>query len=282
MEQAYRQCEMAKYLEIQAICILPRGCGRNFTCREETNLTMCAPTKDLVKIAAIAAVAYASGGSSLFASGTAAAGTTASTAALSTTSLAIPTTVYGQTAAASGFNFAGMFSTLSSFAKIATPVIGAAGTIYQGVMNAELLKQKAGFVDYSITQDMEASALREIRRRRSEAEAIGKQRARYSVTGVSLEGTPTDILEETSAKFAEDQFLDDFMTSQKMYSKQISAEQLRQEAKSAQLGGFVNAAVILGGRGLTPSNPVKPKSLLDGAGSYADYSANPTGYSGPF
>jgi hypothetical protein len=241
---------------------------------------MCAPTRDIAKIAAIAAVAYASGGSSLFAS-TAAAGTTASTAALSTTSLAIPTTIYGQTAA-TGLNFAGMFSTLSSFAKIATPIIGAAGTIYQGVMNAELLKQKAGFVDYSITQDMEASALREIKRRRAEAEAIGKQRARYSVTGVSLEGTPTDILEETSAKFAEDQFLDDFMTSQKMYSKQISAEQLRQEAKSAQLGGFINAAVILGGRGLTPSNPVKPKSLLDGAGSYADYASNPTGYSGSF
>ena len=242
---------------------------------------MCAPTKDLVKIAAIAAVAYASGGSSLFAS-TAAAGTsTATTASLASTSLAIPTTVAGQTAA-TGFNLSGMFSTLSSFAKIATPVIGAAGTIYQGVMNAEMLKQKAGFVDYSITQDMEASALREIRRRRSEAEAIGKQRARYSVTGVSLEGTPTDILEETSAKFAEDQFLDDYMTSQKMYSKQISAEQLRQEAKSAQLGGVINAAVILGGRGLTPSNPVKPKSLLDGAGSYAEYASNPTGYSGPF
>ena len=251
---------------------------------------MCAPTRDIAKIAAIAALAYASGGTSLFASAPAAAGTTATAVGATTgtaanvfagTSLATPSIVAGQTAA-TGFNFAGMFSTLSSFAKIATPVIGAAGTIYQGVMNAELLKQKAGFVDYSITQDMEASALREIRRKRAEAEAIGKQRARYSVTGVSLEGTPTDILEETSAKFAEDQFLDDFMTSQKMYSKQISAEQLRQEAKSAQLGGFINAAVILGGRGLTPSNPVKPKSLLDGAGSYADYAANPTGYSGPF
>lgn len=249
---------------------------------------MCAPTRDLAKIAAIAAVAYASGGTSLFASAPAATGTvttaattTAATNIFTGTSLALSTTVAGQTAA-TGLNFAGMFSTLSSFAKIATPIIGAAGTIYQGVMNAELLKQKAGFVDYSITQDMEASALREIRRKRAEAEAIGKQRARYSVTGVGLEGTPTDILEETSAKFAEDQFLDDFMTSQKMYSKQISAEQLRQEAKSAQLGGFINAAVILGGRGLTPSNPVKPKTLLDGAGSYADYAANPTGYSGPF
>ena len=217
---------------------------------------MCAPTKDLFKIAAIAAVAYASGGSSLFAS-TAAAGTTASTAALSTTSLAIPTTVYGQTAAATS----SLFSTIGTFAKFATPIIGAAGQIYSGAINANILNQKANLVDYSILMDMEASALRKIKRQRQAAEAIGKQRARYGLTGVTLEGTPTDILEETSATFAEDQFIDDFNTSGKLYTKQLTASGLRQESQAAQLSGYVGAVSTIANRGLLfPSSPKAPKS----------------------
>ena len=218
---------------------------------------MCAPTKDLVKIAAIAAVAYASGGSSLFASTAAAGTTTASTAALSTTSLAIPTTVYGQTAAATS----SLFSTIGTFAKFATPIIGAAGQIYSGAINANILNQKANLVDYSVLMDMETAALRKIKRQRQAAEAIGKQRARYGLTGVTLEGTPTDILEETSATFAEDQFNDDFNTSGKLYTKQLTASGLRQEAQAAQLSGYVGAVTTVANRGLLfPSSPKAPKS----------------------
>lgn len=223
---------------------------------------MCAPTRDLAKIAAIAAVAYASGGSSLLASSTTAAATTgtATAANLATTSLAIPTTVAGQTAAA-GLNWSGMFSTIGTFAKYATPIIGAAGQIYSGVINANILKQKANFVDYSITMDMEASALRKIKRQRQLAEAIGKQRARYGISGVSLEGTPTDILEETSATFAEDQFMDDFNTAGKAYSKQLTASGLRQESQAAMLGGIVGATTTVANRGLLfPSPAPTPKS----------------------
>jgi hypothetical protein len=221
---------------------------------------MCAPTRDLAKIAAIAAVAYASGGSSLFASSTTAAATSTATAAnLATTSLAIPTTVAGQTAA--GLNLSGMFSTIGTFAKYATPIIGAAGQIYSGVINANLLKSKANFVDYSITMDMEASALRKIRRQRLAAEAIGKQRAKFGLTGVTLEGTPTDVLEETSATFAEDQFVDDFNTSGKLYSKQITALGLRQESQAAMLSGIVGATTTIANRGLLfPSPAPKTKS----------------------
>lgn len=228
---------------------------------------MCAPTRDLAKIAAIAAVAYASGGTSLFASAPAAAGTvttaattTAATNVFTGTSLALPTTVAGQTAAA-GLNWSGMFSTIGTFAKYATPIIGAAGQIYSGVINANILKQKANLVDYSVLMDMEASALRKIKRQRQAAEAIGKQRARYGLTGVTLEGTPTDILEETSATFAEDQFIDDFNTAGKLYTKQLTASGLRQESQAAQLSGYVGAVSTIANRGLLfPSAPKAPKS----------------------
>jgi len=209
---------------------------------------MCAPTKDLVKIAAIAAVAYASGGSSLFASTAAAGTTTASTAALSTSSLAIPTTVYGQTAA-TGFNFAGMFSTLGNVAKLATPIIGAAGSIYQGILTSNALAAKANIVNFEQGISGEAFQLRKIRRQREAAQAIGKQRALFGLTGVGIEGTPTDVLEQTSARFAEDQYYDLFNTSGKMYTQQLTAENYLLEADAAKKGGLISAGTTLALRG---------------------------------
>lgn len=224
---------------------------------------MCAPTRDLAKIAAIAAVAYATGGTSLFASAPAATGTV-TTAATSTaaanvftgTSLALPTTVAGQTAAA-GFNFAGMFSTLGNIAKIATPIIGAAGSIYQGILTSNQLAAKANIVNFEQGISAEAYQLRKIRRQREAAQAIGKQRALFGLTGVGIEGTPTDVLEQTSARFAEDQYYDLFNTSGKMYSQQLTAENLRLEAESARTGGYIKAATTLAMRGDSFSGPIQ-------------------------
>lgn len=195
---------------------------------------MCAPTKDLAKIAIAGAAIYATGG--------AAAGSFLTT---SGGSLAATTT----TATTTG----SMFSTLANFAKVAAPIVGTAGSIYQGYLTSQMLKSKANFVDFSITQDIEASALRKNKRRREMRRLIDAQYAKYGQAGITIEGTPTDVIGETSAKFAEEQFLDDFTTAQGMYSKQISAEQLRSEAQAAQLGGFINAATVLSARGPVPN-----------------------------
>jgi hypothetical protein len=199
---------------------------------------MCAPTKDLVKIAVLAGAAYATGGISLGATAT-----TATTAATTAT-----------TAASSS----GMFSTIANVIKIGAPILGAAGNIYSGMIQSNMLKAKANFVDFSIGMDAEASALRKIQRARNMRATIESQKAKYGVSGITLEGTPTDILSETSAKFAEDQFIDDFNTSQKMYGKQISAGQLRTEAQAAVLGGVTTAATTLAMRGFSPSATPKP------------------------
>lgn len=210
---------------------------------------MCAPTKDLAKIAIIAGAAYATGGLSLGAS-TAGTAATASTAA----------TTAGT--ASSAFNWSGMFQTLQSFAKVATPVLGAVGSIYSGYLNANILKSKANFVDYSVITTTEAAALRKVKRQREMRAALAAQYAKYGMTGVALEGTPTDVLSETSAKFAQEQFYDDYNTSLDIQSKQISASQLRQEAQSAQLSGYVNAATTLGIRGFTSTPKPKPKPSI--------------------
>jgi hypothetical protein len=213
---------------------------------------MCAPTRDLVKIAAIAAAAYATGGTSLAASGTTAAATTAST-----TSAAGGLGIVGADVAATGFNWAGMFSTIGNVAKIATPIIGAAGSIYQGILTSNALAAKANIVNFEQGISGEAYQLRKIRRQREAAQAIGKQRALFGLTGVGIEGTPTDVLEQTSARFAEDQYYDLFNTSGKMYTQQLTSENLRLEAESARTGGYIKAATTLAMRGDSFSGPVQ-------------------------
>jgi len=200
---------------------------------------MCAPTKDLVKIALIAGVAYATGGISL--------GTTAATTATTATTAASTAATVGTTTTSSG-----IFSTLASYAKTAAPWVGAVGSVVSGYMQSNMLQSKANFVDYSILVDEDASGLRKAQRQRQMRLTIEAQKAKYGLTGVTLEGTPTDILAETNAKFAEDQFIDNYNTAQKIYSKQIGAEQYRTEASSAMLGGIVNAATVIGTRGFTP------------------------------
>ena len=213
---------------------------------------MCAPTRDLVKIAAIAAAAYATGGTSLAASGTTAAATTAST-----TSAAGGLGIVGADVAATGFNWSGMFSTIGNVAKIATPIIGAAGSIYQGILTSNALAAKANIVNFEQGVSGEAYQLRRIRRQREAAQAIGKQRALFGLTGVGIEGTPTDVLEQTSARFAEDQYYDLFNTSGKMYSQELTAENLRLEAESARTGGYIKAATTLAMRGDSFSGPIQ-------------------------
>ena len=199
---------------------------------------MCAPKNDLAKLAIIGAAAYASGGTSLFATSTATTGTVATN-----------TTI---------------LQTLANAARVALPVMGAAGQVYQGYMNAQMLRNKAQFTDYQISTEKESYALRRVKRNRALAQALGKQRALYGMSGVTIEGTPGDILALTRANFAEDDFIDSYNTSQSILSKKFSASALRGEAKTSIIGGYTSAAVTLvGTRGiddlLTTTTNKQPK-----------------------
>ena len=196
---------------------------------------MCAPKNDLAKIALIGAVAYATGGTSLFSS----AGT------------AIQSGIQAARASST-------LQTLASIAKVALPVIGATGQIYSGYITAQLKNQQANFTNYEIDQKKEAFALRKVKRLRAMAQAIGKQRALYGVAGVTLQDTPSDIIGQTASTFAEDQFIDTFNTSQGILSKQFQGEMLRTEAKNSIIGGYTNAAVTLGTRGLFGYGKTEP------------------------
>ncbi len=209
---------------------------------------MCAPKNQLIKTALIGAAIYATGGAAasslLTTSGgsLAAASTTAATTASTTSTL----------------------STLANVARYALPAITTAGNIYQGYMQSAMLTQKAGFIDFEIATTKEASALRKAKRNRALAIAIGKQNARFGLTGTTLEGSPGDVLSMTASNFAEDQYIDDFNTSQTILSKSNQSAILRQEAKYAKVGGYLNAVSYLGTRGFEDliSTKIDKKTLI--------------------
>lgn len=192
---------------------------------------MCAPRNQLVKLAVVAAAAYATGGAS------AVAGNTAREAA-------IIANTGGAVSSASALT---QFATL---AKASAPYIGAASSIYSGYLNSQMLAQKANFVDFKIGTEREAFALRKAKRTRDMLRKIGAQRALYGVSGVTIEGTPGDIIEVTASNFREDQYIDAFNTSQKIMGNQLSADNLRTESQIAMLGGFVKAGTDIGVRGV--------------------------------
>ena len=194
---------------------------------------MCAPRNQLIKTALIGAAIYATGG--------AAAGSLLST---SGGSLAAASTTAATTASTTS-----TLATLANVARYALPAITTAGNIYQGYMQSAMLTQKAGFIDFEIATSKEASALRKAKRNRALAIAIGKQNARFGLTGTTLEGSPGDVLSMTASNFAEDQYIDDFNTSQTILSKSNQSAILRQEAKYAKVGGYLNAVSYLGTRG---------------------------------
>lgn len=201
---------------------------------------MCAPKNDLVKLAIVGATAYATGGISLGASTATTAATTATTTATTTSTL----------------------QSLLNAARVVLPVVSAAGNIYQGYMSSNILAQRANFIDFEIDTTREASALRKAKRNRALAIAIGKQNAKFGLTGTTLEGSPGDVLSATAAVFAEDQFIDDFNTSQSIYSKSVQSDILKQESDYAKIGGYVNAASSLGTRGFSDliSTKTTPKT----------------------
>jgi len=71
----------------------------------------------------------------------------------------------------------------------------------------------------------------------------------FGLTGVGIEGTPTDVLEQTSARFAEDQYYDLFNTSGKMYTQELTAKNYLLEADAAEKGGLISAGTTLALRG---------------------------------
>ena len=202
---------------------------------------MCVPRNNLARTALLGAAIYATGGA-------------AASSLLSTSggSMAAATSTASTTST---------LSTLANAARYVLPAISAGGQIFQGYMNANIMRQKANFVNYEIASEKSAFALRKAKKQREMIQAIGKQRALYGVTGTTLEGSPADVLGLTASNFAENIYIDSFNTSQKILGKEQQKNILESEAQASIIGGYTSAATTLGTRGfmdIITSTPSKP------------------------
>ena len=205
---------------------------------------MCAPKK-IVPLLAVGALAYATGGLSV---GATSAATTSTTAA--TTGAVVSDAAFFASQSTTLSSLSTALQTGLKYANTAAPLIGASGLVYSGQIQKSIFEQQAMASMYGASQEEETYKLRSDQRKRELARALGKQRALYGISGVSLADTPTDVLASTSRAFAEDDFYDRYGTASRIMSAGISADNLRASGEQAELGGLLNAELTLARRGI--------------------------------
>jgi|DEB0MinimDraft_6_1074348.scaffolds.fasta_scaffold00109_20 hypothetical protein len=199
-------------------------------------------------MAFLALSSLATGGA---ATGAAAAGAAAQGAAMGAAASA--------TAAAAGSS-AGLLGTLSSIysamspiftgLSLAAPFIAAGSTAALASQQMALANAQASLTEYQIKNMEQASVLRQSERKKKMRRAIGTQLALYGSSGVDpLQGTPVDVMGDTAAEFAYEDYADAFETQGRIYSNMIKARNQRAMGKQAAFGSLLDFGTRFAMRG---------------------------------
>ena len=144
------------------------------------------------------------------------------------------------------------------FIMAAGAVMSAVGAIQQG----KAAKNAANYNAAIATNDARIAELQaqaeESRHRRMARKAIGGIRAAYGASGVTLEGTPTDVLYESVANAESDALNIRYGGLLRSQGFMNTAQLDRMQGKNAQTAGYMNAA----------------SSLLSGGAQTVEYKQN--------
>lgn len=131
------------------------------------------------------------------------------------------------------------------FIQIGAAIIGAIGSVQQGNAAKSAANYNARVAENNATLARQQAAAQEEQHRRLARRQLGQMRAAYGASGVTMEGSPLDILAQ-SAKDAE---LDALNIR---YGGELKAQGLESEAvleryrgESAQRAGYMGAATGL-------------------------------------
>ena len=113
----------------------------------------------------------------------------------------------------------------------AATVVTAAGSIMSGQSQAAALSAQAKV-------EKQRAAFEAERQRDYAARFLGAQRAAYGASGVTLEGTPIDVLADTAAQAELDALAI-------QWGGQARATALSSQASAARLGGYMGAGAAL-------------------------------------
>lgn len=146
------------------------------------------------------------------------------------------------------------------FIMLAGMAVQVTGQIKQGEAAAQAADEEARIQSENAKLARDQAAHEERQQRIINRKQLGSMRAAYGASGVSLEGSPLDILEESAAAME--------MDAQNIkYAGELKARGFYQEASMARTRGKnAREASYLGAA----------SSLLSGAGQMAGYSKGPT------
>lgn len=144
---------------------------------------------------------------------------------------------------------------------LASAGLQAIGAIRQGNSQAQASNYNANLADINATLADQQTAENVRRQREANAKTLGKIRANYSASGVTLDGSPLDVLEESARTAEMDALTTQYQGQQLAWSYRNSADLYRRNASQARTGGFIGAAA----------------ALLKGGASYAALSSGDAG-----
>lgn len=125
---------------------------------------------------------------------------------------------------------------------LALAAIAAVGTIYQAQATSAAAKSNANLSRENATLATQAAAA-EARRHRKQSEGIlAHIRGQYANAGVTLEGSPMDVLQDSAASAELDNMLITYGGQLKARGYNQQADIYGMEAKNAMTAGYINAA----------------------------------------
>ncbi|WP_417733127.1 hypothetical protein [Rosistilla oblonga] len=126
-----------------------------------------------------------------------------------------------------------MFESILKWASAAAPIATAGAQLYSANEARKSSKRQANLIREQTSRDV-------ANRQRQNQRLLASQRSRYSAAGVSLEGTPGLVLDETDALAAQD-------ISDLYYFGNANAKAAKKSGTASLIGGSLGAAGSLFG-----------------------------------
>lgn len=151
-----------------------------------------------------------------------------------------------------------------AWVPIAMAVVAAVGAMSQAASARSAAKYNASIAERNAVVARQQAAVNEDAQRRAAYRALGRMRAGYGAAGVTVEGSPLDVLEDSAAEAELDALNIRYKGELTAMGYQDEATLQRMRGKAAMTAGIFKAG----------------SALLGGAGAYYSAYGNPFGGGG--
>ena len=141
--------------------------------------------------------------------------------------------------------------------------VSAAGSLYSGYTQSKMAKFNASLAREEAQAEEERGSLEEARFRKNVERFKGEQRARYAASGMTMEGSPLLVMEETAAEAEIDAIL-----IRHASESRISSLKAEQSYYNTRAGHLTTAGLLsFGGKAVEGYGMAKKAGYFSGGGS---------------